>query len=153
MAINCTNVLVLLWWKSWQRKIFSLRNTMICFLKDASKTDTGTCTSYILKLASRAQSKILCSILSDNKWHWFINFEPLALQFNLYISLKTYTCIMLHEIQQDWFRYRSKNNKRAPTMSSNITVQSFQRIAGCLDTLERIENFIVFFEWLKWMNS
>lgn len=106
MAINCTNVLVLLWWKSWQRKIFSLRNTMICFLKDASKTDTGTCTSYILKLASRAQSKILCSILSDNKWHWFINFEPLALQFNLYISLKT--CIMLHEIQQDWFNLEWK---------------------------------------------
>lgn len=50
---------------------------------------------------------------------------------------------MLHEIQQDWFRYRSKN-KRAPTMSSNITVQSFQRIAGCLDTLVRIENFMYF---------
>lgn len=51
---------------------------------------------------------------------------------------------MLHEIQQDWFRYRSKdNNKRAPTMSSN---QSFHRIAGCLDTLVRIENFNVFFE-------
>lgn len=31
-------------------------------------------------------------------------------------------------------------------MSSNITVQSFQRIAGCLDTLVRIENFNVFFE-------
>lgn len=50
---------------------------------------------------------------------------------------------MLHEIQQDWFRYRSKNNKRAPTMSSN---QSVHRIAGCLDTLVRIENFNVFFE-------
>lgn len=41
--------------------------------------------------------------------------------------------------------YRSKNNKRAPTISSNITVQSFQRIAGWLDTLVCIENFNVFF--------
>lgn len=122
------------------------------FLRDAFNTAwyTYILHMYILKLASRPQSKILCSILSDNKWHWFINFKPLALQFNLFISLETY--IMLHEIQQDWFRYRSKNNKRAPTMSSNITVQSFQRIAGCLDTLVRIENFNVFFEWIKWMN-
>lgn len=148
MAINCTNVLILLWWKSWQRKIFSHRNTMLFWGTHSILHDTRT--SYILKLASRPQSKILCSILSDNKWHWFINFKPLALQFNLFISLETY--IMLHEIQQDWFRYRSKNNKRAPTISSNITVQSFQRIAGCLDTLVRIENFNVSFEWIKWMN-
>lgn len=150
MAINSTNVLVLLWWKSWQRKIFSHRNTMLFWGTHSILHDTRTSYMYILKLASRPQSKILCSILSDNKWHWFINFKPLAFQFNLFISLETY--IMLHEIQQDWFRYRSKNNKRAPTMSSNITVQSFQRIAGCLDTLVRIENFNVFFEWIKWMN-